>query len=299
MMWLRELNPDIDWNTTIQEWTKEMVQAGIIRLSMSAFSAPTFCVKKPIGWHIVHDYRQPNLATILPAIPMPRKEATFDAMPGSHGFSCMEQLWGYYQDRLRECDIPFTAFSTPHGLFKYIGTPMRLRGSPGTFNRLLQNVFEALRAVMRIYFDDIYVFKQSEDVADHFEALDRVLKRCEEQQLYVKLSKCQFCVDEIPCLGDFVGRNGVRMDPDKALDSPSVSGSGNNRQTIPRRHPLIPGPGSVVPENRFIGHLSCTKLSGEKWHLVADELCWDAVPPPLLPPRKCPPPALTTFVANA
>ncbi|GMF16682.1 unnamed protein product [Phytophthora fragariaefolia] len=66
--------------TAIQEWTKEMVQAGIIRPSTSAFSAPTFCVKKPIGWHIVHDYRQLNLATILPAIPMPRKEYTFDAM---------------------------------------------------------------------------------------------------------------------------------------------------------------------------------------------------------------------------
>ncbi|GMF52823.1 unnamed protein product [Phytophthora fragariaefolia] len=68
---------------------------------------------------------------------------------------------------------------------------------------------------MRVYFDDIYVFKQSEDVADQVETLDRVLKRCEEQQLYVKLSKCQFCVDEIPCLGDFVGRKGIRMDPDK------------------------------------------------------------------------------------
>ena len=68
---------------------------------------------------------------------------------------------------------------------------------------------------MRIYFDDIYVFTQSENVEEHIKALDRVLKRCEEQQLYIKLSKCQFCVDEIPCLGDFVGRKGVRMDPDK------------------------------------------------------------------------------------
>ncbi|OWY93285.1 hypothetical protein PHMEG_00037376, partial [Phytophthora megakarya] len=68
---------------------------------------------------------------------------------------------------------------------------------------------------MRIYFDDIYVYTQDQDVQKHVDALDRVLMRCQEQQLYVKLSKCQFCVEEIPCLGDFVGRNGVRMDPDK------------------------------------------------------------------------------------
>ncbi|KAE9310844.1 Transposon Ty3-I Gag-Pol polyprotein [Phytophthora rubi] len=199
----------------IQDWTKEMVQAGIIRPSTSAFSAPTFCVKKPVGWRIVHDYRQLNSSTILPAIPMPRKEDTFDAMGGSYWFSCMDLLWGYYQVKLRESDIPFTAFSTPDGLFEFLVTPMGLSGSPGTFNRLLQRVFSDLRDVMRIYFDDIYVFTQDTDVRTHVEALDRVLQRCQEQQLYVNLSKCQFCVEEIPCLGDFVGRNGVRMDPDK------------------------------------------------------------------------------------
>ncbi|KAF1333396.1 Retrovirus polyprotein, partial [Globisporangium splendens] len=202
------------WNV-IQEWTQEMAKAGIIRPSTSPFSAPTFCVKKPVGWRIVHDYRQLNASTVLPAIPIPRKEDTFDAMSGSYWFSCMDLLWGYYQVKLREQDIPFTAFSTPDGLFEYLVTPMGLRGSPGTFNRLLQRVFSDLRDVMRIYFDDIYVFTKSTNVQKHLEALDRVLHRCEVQQLYIKLSKCQFCVGEIPCLGDFVGRNGVRMDPDK------------------------------------------------------------------------------------
>ncbi|GMF42378.1 unnamed protein product [Phytophthora fragariaefolia] len=152
--------------TTTQEWTKEMVEAGIIRSSTSAFSAPTFCVKKPVGWRIVHEYRQRNLSTILPAIPMPRKEDTFDVMSGSHWFSGMDLLWGYYQVKLRESDIPVTAFSNPDGLFEYLVTPMGLRGSPGAFNRFLQKVFQDLRDVMRVYFDDIYVFKQSEDVAD-------------------------------------------------------------------------------------------------------------------------------------
>lgn len=204
-----------DQKKVIQEWTQEMVKAGIIRPSTSPFSAPTFCVKKPVGWRIVHDFRRLNAATILPAIPMPRKEDTFDAMSGSYWFSCMDLLWGYYQVKLRESDIPFTAFSTPDGLFEYLVTPMGLSGSPGTFNRLLQKVFSDLRDCMRIYFDDIYVFTTSTDIQEHLEALDRVLQRCEDQQLYIKLSKCQFCVDEIPCLGDFVGRNGVRMDPDK------------------------------------------------------------------------------------
>ena len=212
---VRQWRQSPEQRKVITDWTKEMVKAGIIRPSTSAYCAPTFCVKKPVGWRIVHDYRQLNQATIMPAIPMPRKEDTYDSMAGSHWFSCMDLLWGYYQVKLREQDIPFTAFSTPDGLFEYLVTPMGLSGSPGTFNRLLQKVFSDLRDMMRIYFDDIYVFTKSEDVSKHVEALDKVLKRCEEQELYIKLSKCQFCVEEIPCLGDFVGRNGVRMDPDK------------------------------------------------------------------------------------
>ncbi|TDH72817.1 hypothetical protein CCR75_000515 [Bremia lactucae] len=56
---------------------------------------------------------------------------------------------------------------------------------------------------------------RNSDIQEHIAAQDRVLKRCEGQELYLKLSKCKFCVPEIPGLGDFAGRAGVRMDPDK------------------------------------------------------------------------------------
>ncbi|OWZ05809.1 hypothetical protein PHMEG_00022029 [Phytophthora megakarya] len=100
-----------------QDWTKEMVQAGIIHPSTSAF--------KP------------------------------------------DRLRGYYKVKLCESDIPFTAFSTPDGLFEYLVSPMGLSGSPDTFIRLLQRVFSDLRDVMRIYFDDIYVNTQDQDVQMH------------------------------------------------------------------------------------------------------------------------------------
>jgi hypothetical protein len=127
----------------------------------------------------------------------------------------MDLIWGYYQIKMKEEHIPYTAFATPDGLFEYLVMAMGTCGGPATMNRLAQKVFQDLRDIMRIYFDDIYIFTRSPDVNDHVRALDRVLKRCEEQKLYIKLSKCQFCVEEIPCLGDFIGRNGVRMDPDK------------------------------------------------------------------------------------
>ena len=67
----------------------------------------------------------------------------------------------------------------------------------------------------RAFFDDIYIFTKSKNIDDHLIALDRVLQRCKEKSLSIKIEKCVFVAEEIPVLGDFVGRHGVRMDPDK------------------------------------------------------------------------------------
>ncbi|POM69576.1 Reverse transcriptase [Phytophthora palmivora] len=64
-------------------------------------------------------------------------------------------------------------------------------------------------------YDDIYIFTKSPRIEDYLDALRETLDVLRENKLYVKLSKCVFCAEEIPCLGHFVGRNGVRMDLDK------------------------------------------------------------------------------------
>ncbi len=199
----------------VTKWTAEMTTAGLIRPSTSPYSSPIFCVKKPVGWRIVHDYRILNSKTRIPKEPIPRKDDIIDTMEGAHWFSCMDLLSGYYQLMLREEDRAFTAFSTPTGHYEYLVTAQGLAGAPATFNRFVQRIFEGLKDISRAFFDNIYVYTKNTDVADHLTALDRVLNRCKERGLSIKLAKCVFVSDEIPVLGDFVGRNGVRMDPDK------------------------------------------------------------------------------------
>jgi transposase InsO family protein len=201
--------------TAVNNWVNEMLQAGLIRPSTSPYSSPIFCVKKPVGWRIVHDYRVLNSKTNIPKQPIPRKDSIIDSMYGGFWFSCMDLLSGYYQLLLEENSRQFTAFSTPNGHFEYLVTAQGLAGAPASFNRFIQHVFEDLQEFSRAFFDDIYVFTKSTDVNVHLDALDRVLKRCEERGLSIKLSKCVFVKEEIPVLGDFVGRSGVRMDPDK------------------------------------------------------------------------------------
>ncbi|OWZ19944.1 Pol Polyprotein [Phytophthora megakarya] len=197
---------------TLRYWLKEMLEAGLIRPSISPHGAPTFCIKKPVGWRIAHDYRAMSQHTIRQSIPMPREDDIFDRMAGCRWYSCFDLLSGYYQIRMRESDIPLTTFLTPDGLFEYLAVPMGLSNAPATFNRIVTRCFWDLSDCVATYFDDIYVFPKDEGINGHLTAVERVFHKCQEQ---LKLAKSTICSREIPCLGEFVGINGVRIDPDK------------------------------------------------------------------------------------
>lgn len=199
----------------VGEWTEKMMKAGLIRKSTSPFNSPIFCVRKPVGWRIVHDFRFLNSRTRIPRGPIPRKDEIIDAMHNGYYFSSMDLLSGYYQMMLKEEDRHLTAFSTPSGHYEYIVTAQGLAGAPSTFNRFVQQAFAGLRDICRAFFDDVFIFTKSRSLKDHLDALERVLERCQQEGITIKLSKCVFVSAEIPVLGDFVGRDGVRVDPDK------------------------------------------------------------------------------------
>lgn len=146
---------------------------------------------------------------------MPRKDIIFEQMQGAYWYSCMDLLSGYYQFRMRDSDIKYSAFQTADGSFEYLVIPMGLSNAPATFNDGIRKLLKDMADFCLSYFDDIYVFTRGHDLDSHLAALDRVLTRLEENKFYVKLSKCVFCSAEIPCLGDYIGRDGVRIDPKK------------------------------------------------------------------------------------
>ncbi|POM59800.1 polyprotein [Phytophthora palmivora] len=198
----------------IVRWVIDMVKKKLIRPSISPHAAPTFCVRKPVGWRIVHDYRYLNSNTVRQSIPMTPKEDIVDVMAGSYWLSTMDLMSAYYKVRMREDDIKFTAFQASNGLWEYLVLPMGVCNAPATMHRLTSKIVRDLKSTKSFY-DDIYIFTKSRRIEDHLDALRETLDILRENKLYVKLSKCVFCAEEILSLGDFVGRNGVRMDPDK------------------------------------------------------------------------------------
>lgn len=97
--------------------------------------------------------------------------------------------------------------------------PQGLKNAPATFNRMVTNILRPLRDFAPSYFDDIFVHSKAEgdhtDLEVHLEHLRKLFEVMREYQLYANLKKCIFCAPEIPVLGCFVGKNGVRADPEK------------------------------------------------------------------------------------
>jgi hypothetical protein len=64
-----------------------------------------------------------------------------------------------------------------------------------------------------VFIDDILVYsKTPEEQEEHLRVVLGVLK---EKQLYVKLEKCEFWLDEVQFLGHVVNKDGVAVDPSK------------------------------------------------------------------------------------
>ncbi|KAF1321798.1 reverse transcriptase, partial [Globisporangium splendens] len=188
----------------IDEFFAQRQKAGHVRESKSPHCSPTFCVKKP---QVV-------------GTPVPRKDMILDGMVGSTVFSAVDLKDGFYQIRMRESDVPFTAVSTPSGmLWEWMVMPQGLKNAPATFNRMVTNVLRPLREFAPSYLDDIFVHSKAlgkeKDVDVHLEHLRQVFQVMRENKLYANLKKCIFFAPEIPVLGCFVGKNGVRADPEK------------------------------------------------------------------------------------
>nr|GEX00565.1 putative reverse transcriptase domain-containing protein [Tanacetum cinerariifolium] len=91
---------------------QELSDKGFIRLSSSPWGAPVLFVKKKDGYfRMCIDYRELNKLTVKNRCPLPRIGDLFDQLQGSRVYSKIDLRPGYHQLRIRDEDIPNTAFS--------------------------------------------------------------------------------------------------------------------------------------------------------------------------------------------
>ena len=119
----------------------------------------------------------------------------------------MDLRSGYHQIKIRNEDIPKTAFITRYGLYEYTVMSFGLTNAPAVFMRLMNSVFhEYLDKFVVVYIDDILVYSKTED--EHAEHLRLILTKLREHRLYAKFSKCEFWLKELIFLGHVVSAQG-------------------------------------------------------------------------------------------
>ena len=73
--------------------------------------------------------------------PLPRINDLYDQLAGSSLFSKMDFRLGYHQIKIKNRDIPKTAFVTRYGQYEYTVMSFDLTNAPATFSRLMNSVF--------------------------------------------------------------------------------------------------------------------------------------------------------------
>jgi hypothetical protein len=197
-----------------------LLRAGWIEPTVSPFGAPVLFVPKPDGTlRMCIDYRALNKVTVRNRYPLPRIDQLLDQLTGATVFTSLDLQSGYHLLRIREADVPKTAFRVPcvgpyGGSYAYKVLPMGLTNAPATFQNAMNKVFsEHLGRFVCVYLDDILVFSKTR--AEHAAHLAIVMKLLRQYRLYCKLSKCAFALQEVKFLGHIVGVHGVQMDPKK------------------------------------------------------------------------------------
>nr|GEV63723.1 putative reverse transcriptase domain-containing protein [Tanacetum cinerariifolium] len=140
---------------------QELADRGFIRPSTSPWGAPVLFVKKKDGsFRMCINYRELNKLTIKNRHPLPRIDDLFNQLQGSSIYSKITLRSSYHQLRVRDEDIPKTAFRTRYGHYEFQVMPFGLTNAPAVFMDLMnrKTPYELLRC-RKLTLDYFKVFR--------------------------------------------------------------------------------------------------------------------------------------------
>ena len=130
-------------------------------------------------------------------------------------FTKLDLRWRYNNVRIKEGDKWKTAFTIHIGVYESTVMYFGLTNSLATFQAMMNDLFRDLinQGDMATFIDDILVATDTEE--GHDELVEKVLRRLEENNLFIKPEKCKWKVREVEFLGVVIGPKGVEMQKEK------------------------------------------------------------------------------------
>ncbi|GJZ49209.1 putative reverse transcriptase domain-containing protein [Tanacetum coccineum] len=171
---------------------QELSDRGFIRPSTSPWGAPILFVKKKDGsFKMCIDYRELHKLIVKNRYPLPRIDDLLDQLQGSSVYSKIDLRSGYHQLRVKDEDIPKTAFRTRYKHYEFQVMPFVLTNAPAVFMDLMNRVCKPyLDNFIIVFIDDILIYSSNKE--EHANHLRIILELLKKEKLYVKFSKCDF-----------------------------------------------------------------------------------------------------------
>ncbi|GJV29996.1 putative reverse transcriptase domain-containing protein [Tanacetum coccineum] len=193
----------------------ELSDKGFIRPSSLPWGDPVLFVKKNDGsFRMCIDYRELNKLTVKNHYPLLRIDDLFDQHQWSSVYSKIDLRLGYHQLRVREEDIPKTAFRSRYGHYEFQVMPFGLTNALDVFMDLMNRVCKPyLDKFVIIFIDNILIYSKNKQ--EHEEHLKLILELLKKEELYAKFSKCEFWILEVQFLGHVINSKGIHVDPVK------------------------------------------------------------------------------------
>ncbi|GJZ77550.1 putative reverse transcriptase domain-containing protein [Tanacetum coccineum] len=129
-------------------------------------------------------------------------------------YSKIDLRSGYHQLRVRDEDIPKTAFRTRYEHYEFQVMPFGLTNAPAVFMDLMNRVYKPyLNKFIILFIDDILIYSRNKE--EHANHLRIILELLKKEKLYAKFSKCDFWIRIVQFLGHLIDSQGLHVDPAK------------------------------------------------------------------------------------
>jgi len=119
--------------------------------------------------------------------------------------------------RIKERDEWKVAFTTHVGSYEPVVMFFGITNSPAMFQSMMNEILRDMisKGKVAAFVNDVLIGMETEE--GHDELMEEVLKRLEENDLYMKLEKCAWKVQKVNFLGVVMGQRKIEIEEDKVV----------------------------------------------------------------------------------
>jgi len=161
------------------------------------------------------DYCSLNEQTVKNNYPLPLITDLINNMGSKKVFTKMDLRWGFNNVRIKEGDEWKGAFTMHVGSFEPTVMFFGMTNSPAMFQAMMNEILRDMinKGKVVAFVDNVLVGTETEE--GHDEIVEEVLRKLEENNLYVKPEKCMWKVRKIGFLGVVIEPSRIEMEKEK------------------------------------------------------------------------------------